>query len=75
MTQDARILQHLEHKPITSLEAFKSYGITRLSAVIWRLRHEQGYDIRKTNITVENRFGHTTSVAQYYMIKENESER
>ena len=39
ITQDDRVLRHLEENDgITSWEAIKEYGITRLSAVIFRLR-------------------------------------
>ena len=41
LTQINWVLQHLlKHGSITSYEAFKLYGITRLSAKIYDLRHK-----------------------------------
>lgn len=40
MTQNTLILSHLKHAPITSLEAFKLYGITRLASRIHELREK-----------------------------------
>lgn len=47
-TQKSLVLYHLKNqKSITSWEAITKYHITRLSAVIYDLRHE-GYDIQTT---------------------------
>ena len=70
MNQDKMVLEHLQRKPITTLEAIKLYGVTRLSAVIWRLRHNQKLDVRDRRISVKNRYGRKTSVKQYYIVKE-----
>lgn len=70
MNQDKMVLKHLQIKPITTLEAIKLYGVTRLSAVIWRLRHDQKQDIRDRRIKVTNRYGRKISVKQYYLVKE-----
>jgi len=51
LTQKEIVLKHLEeHGKITSLEAFQEYLITRLSAIIYRLRRE-GYDITSSERT------------------------
>lgn len=44
--QQNQVLEYLDEHPtgITSMDAFREYGITRLSAVIFRLR-ERGYGI------------------------------
>ncbi len=45
-TQKSMVLYHLKNQPsLTSWEAIMKYHITRLSAVIYDLRHE-GYEIQ-----------------------------
>jgi hypothetical protein len=45
MSKAKKVENHLlEHKEITSLQAFTLYGATRLSSIIFRLR-KQGYNI------------------------------
>ena len=49
-TQIQKILNHLKiHKSITSWEAIQKYRVTRLSAVIYILRHEKNCDIKTIN--------------------------
>lgn len=51
MTQSEMILAHLKSgKPITPLEALRSYGIYRLGARIWDLK-QQGYSITAARVT------------------------
>jgi len=41
-----KVANHLlKHGKITSLEAFQKWSATRLSAIIYRLRHNRGYII------------------------------
>lgn len=64
-TQKEAILWHLgTYKSITSWEAIKSYGVTRLSAIIFNLR-EEGYLIQSVPQKVQNRFGRTLTIAEY----------
>ncbi len=44
MTQQADVLNHLQQRPITPLEALDLYGCFRLAAVIYDLRN-MGHDI------------------------------
>ena len=70
MTQISRVLDHLKSgKTITSIEAIKLYGATRLSAIIWELRRD-GYDIASNMIEVKNRYGEKTHVAEYRYVGE-----
>lgn len=65
MTQCERILRHLEdYGGITQAEAMQEYGIMRLSARIWDLRH-RGHDIRQEMVTGRNRYGEPVSFARY----------
>lgn len=59
-SQKSTILKYLEENEcITSMEAFKKFKITRLSAIIFCLR-EEGYDI-----TTLNKKGKTGYYAAY----------
>ncbi len=64
MTQYNKVLKHLQHKPITSMEAFEKYGITRLSAIIFNLRAD-GYDISSKTKKVKNRYGEVCHFSEY----------
>lgn len=65
MNGEKRVLDYIKaHGSITSWDAITEYGITRLSAVILRLR-KQGYNIVTDNETKKNRFGETCTYARY----------
>lgn len=65
MTMKNRIKQHLERKgSITTNEAFRDLGCTRLSEYIRQLR-EEGMDIETVNISGINRFGEKTHYGRY----------
>ena len=67
VTHKERLLDYLEsHGSITSLEAIRDLGNTRLSATIHTLRHTDKFIIYSDMVEVENRFGGTTKVARYY---------
>lgn len=64
-TQREAIMWHLKtYGKITSWEAIKEYGATRLSDIIFRLKNE-GYNIKTNLIKKENRFGNITTIAKY----------
>lgn len=73
-TQDRAILEHLKNNSvgITSIEAFELYGITRLSAIIFRLR-KAGHIIVSNDLTTVNRYGHTVRYSRYTLIEGSES--
>jgi hypothetical protein len=51
MNQHDLIAQHLKSKqPITSMEAFKKYKCTRLSAVIYNLIYNRGMKIKRLDV-------------------------
>ena len=63
------VLEHLkEHGSITSMEAINNYGATRLSDIIYRLK-KRGYNISTERLTVKTRYGRSTSVGKYTLIK------
>ena len=64
-SQSDAILWHLKtYGSITSYEAIKEYGATRLSAIIFNHRKE-GYNIDSLPLTKKTRFGRNTTIAKY----------
>lgn len=64
-THKDRIREYLNTgESLTSLQAWKEIGTTRLAAQIFRLK-EDGYPIAKENIKVKNRFGEEVYVTKY----------
>ena len=67
MSQADRVLSYLERgNSITTLDAFKELGITRLGARIFELR-QQGHPVQSNRLTVTNRFGEDCSISEYYL--------
>tara|TARA_R100000781_G_C4060818_1_gene120936 strand:- start:257 stop:514 length:258 start_codon:yes stop_codon:yes gene_type:complete len=67
-THTSRLLDYLrKHRTITSLEAIRDLGNTRLSASIFNLK-EEGHIFETKTVEVPNRFGSTTKVAEYKLI-------
>lgn len=63
--QSDRVLEYIQKfGSITTLDAFKDLGVTRLSARIFELR-EQGYNLKTTYESRKNRFGETCIYARY----------
>lgn len=60
------VLFHLQNEGfITSLDAFREWNITRLSALIYDLRHTHNMNIESKETTIINRFGHSTTFSTY----------
>lgn len=65
--QTKLVLEHMKKNgSITSLEAIQAYGVTRLGARIWELRHVYGYKIASHPVRVKTRAGEAT-VAKYIL--------
>ena len=58
----------IENGQITSLEAIKKYGVTRLAHYIYLLRKE-GVNIETKNVSKKNRFGQVSTFANYKLIR------
>lgn len=64
-SQSDAILWHLKkYGSITSYEAIKEYGATRLSAIIFNHRKD-GYNIDSMPLTKKTRFGRNTTISKY----------
>ena len=58
----------LKKGSITSWEAIKRFGCTRLSAKIYDLRKE-GFSIKSEPVTKKNRYGYTVTFSKYILAK------
>lgn len=73
-SQISDVIHHLrKYKSITSMEAIKRYGATRLSGIIFVLK-ERGFGIETELREVKNRYGHITRIAVYHLIKDLEEQ-
>jgi len=71
-TQRNEVLRHLkENGSITSWEAIKEYGATRLSAIIYDLRHYYDLNIRSERVQFTNRYGNKSHYAMYILEDKN----
>lgn len=69
-TQADRVLAYIQtFGSITTLEAFRDLGVTRLSARIYELR-ARNINIDSTSITSKNRYGENCTYAKYFIRKE-----
>jgi hypothetical protein len=65
-TQMEAVIFHLEDNgSITSFEAFKEYGISRLSGIIYDLRHKKNMNIVSQDIQKINRYGNIVIFSKY----------
>lgn len=70
MNKTKAVMLHLEENgSITSWEAIKEYGATRLSAIIFNLRHKYGMNIISEPYEFVDRYGNKSSYAKYVLIK------
>lgn len=66
MTKTEKVRLHLiEEGNITSWEAIEQYSATRLSAIIYNLRHNYGMNIENEKIDFTDRFGDKSYYVKY----------
>ena len=69
-SQTSEIIAYLrKNKKITSMEAIKKFGATRLSGIIFILR-DRGFGIETEMVQGKNRYGHVTNYAVYHLTKD-----
>lgn len=74
MTQQERIIQYIkENGSITSWEAIKELGCTRLAGQIFSLE-KKGYRFDHHTQYAVNRYGEPTHFAMYTLVKEPEKD-
>ncbi len=67
-SQMANVLQYLkDYGKITSLDAIREFGATRLSGIIYVLRHEYNYNIRSERRQHLNKYGHNVNYVVYIL--------
>lgn len=65
MTQTEKVLKYMQERgSITTMDAFRELGITRLSARIYDLKHE-GHTIRESSQSGKTKDGTSYTVARY----------
>lgn len=70
-TQEEKVMEYMrKFGKITTLDAFRDLGITRLSAKIFNLKR-QGYNIVGEFKTEKNRFGEKVSYKIYRLEEED----
>jgi hypothetical protein len=73
MNKTKAIMLHLQqYGSITSWEAIKEYGATRLSSIIYNLRYTYNMNIINKEIDFIDRFGNKSSFVKYILVKEDE---
>jgi len=73
MNKTKAIMLHLqEFGSITSWEAIKEYGATRLSAIIYNLRYKYDMNIINQDIEFIDRYGTKSYFSRYILVKEDE---
>ena len=71
VNQTTMVEQYLIQKGhISSWEAIKLFGATRLSAIIYALRNG-GMNIKTERHQHKNRYGYTVSFAKYILVPKN----
>lgn len=72
MNKTKAVMMHLiEEGSITSWEAIKEYGATRLSAIIFNLRHKYNMNIINERVDFVDRYG-TKSHFDIYILIDND---
>ena len=67
MTQNEMVLQYIkDFGSISSLEAFKDLGITRLSGRIFDLK-EMGHNLERKDESSLNRYGKKVTYGRYFL--------
>lgn len=70
ITQEQRVVEYInEFGSITSLEAFRDLGVTRLSAKIYNLR-KRGYIVVNHDEKCKNRYGDVVHYVRYSLKSE-----
>ena len=70
VTQRERVLRYLkDNNSITSWEAIKEFGATRLSAIIFDLKKE-GHCFDEEWVSTTNRYDEPVTFKKYILIKE-----
>ena len=71
MNKTKAVLLHLEeYGSINTWQAIKEYGATRLSAIIYNLRHRYNLNIQNERVDFVDRYGDKSHYDNYILVKE-----
>lgn len=70
--QNQKLIAALQRGPMTAAQMWQQLGIMRASARVFDLRRA-GYTIESRQITVRNRDGGTSHVAEYRLVSQQRS--
>ena len=71
MTKTEKVKNHLlEYKKITSWDAIQLYRATRLSAIIYNLRHKQGMNILSVDKPFQDVNGEKSYFTEYILVED-----
>lgn len=69
----SEVLEHLrKYGSISSIEAIRLYGATRLSAIIYNLRHNYGLNIITQDIPFTDRYGTNSDYGKYILVEDKD---
>ena len=69
-TQVDRVIDYMKQfGSVSTLEAFKDLGVTRLSARIFEIR-KRGYKVKAEPIKAKNRFGENVRYFKYSLVED-----
>lgn len=70
--QEQRVFNYIkENGSITSFDAFRDLGVSRLSAVIFEIKRKKNKPIYSKTIKVQTRYGEDTNVKRYAFRKKD----
>ena len=70
-TKTSEVLEHLrKYGNISSIVAINLYGATRLSAIIYNLRHNYGLNIISKTIPFTDRYGTNADYVEYILVED-----
>ena len=74
MNKTKAVLNYLEeHGTIDTWTAYKNFNATRLSAIIYNLRHKYNLNIVTEEIPFKDIYGTNSDYAKYILVKEDNS--
>lgn len=64
-------LQNTEGARITSWQAIKDFGFTRLSDIVLKIKKNAGIVLARRDVSVVTRYGGKAYITEYWLPKEN----
>jgi hypothetical protein len=71
---EPRLLVELSKKPISQMECYEKVGTTRMSAYIFTLRLNHGFDIKSKEVKFVTRDGRKSTYERFYLADTKENQ-